>query len=145
MVNETGNMVEKFPLSTEWVEENYTKEIVNAIKNKAIKLANGRFLSVPVGDVIDQDVIDNMVFDPNAPEIFYKQGVKDRCAFCSFASALDLLGFKKEAAALIDYMENFYKTDYDADFSRIMQHIVLYMEMEKKPLNFFYQDIIKEK
>ena len=70
MVNETGNMVEKFPLSTEWVEENYTKEIVNAIKNKAIKLANGRYLSVPVGDVIDQDVIDNMVFDPNAPDFF---------------------------------------------------------------------------
>ena len=142
---ETGNLVEKFTLPKSWVVDNYSEELVSAIKNKAIKLANGRYLSVPVGDVMDPEVIDSMVFEDNAPDNVYLQGSKDRCAFCSIASAMYLMGFKKEASALMEYMEKFYEKEFNDDFWRIMQHIVHYMEIEKKIFKLFLSRYNKKK
>ena len=128
-VNSQGfSKVEKFELTKEWVKDNYSNEIVDSVMKQSQIRKDGRFLAVPVGDIIDQDTIDNMIYLETAPTNKYLQKNNDRCAFCSLASALAMIGFLNEAAHLIEYMDYFYEKEYTNDFQRILQHIVNYFQ-----------------
>ena len=126
-----GKKQERFHLHNDWVVNQYNEDLVKHIKDFAIEEDRGRWLAVPVGDKIDPLIIQSMKYVDGAPIVMYPQGNEDRCAFCSLASSLVILGFDEAAQSLITYMDYFYKFKYIEESQRIMQHIVC--ELRNKP------------
>ena len=95
------NNIERFPLEESWIKIHCSDKIVEVIIKKAEKHYRGRWLQVPVGDVIDKRAIQPINFQVDAPTIHYKERDEDRCALCSLASALHIIDFKSIVEELI--------------------------------------------
>ncbi|MEM7254772.1 MAG: hypothetical protein AAF493_25445, partial [Pseudomonadota bacterium] len=81
-----------------------SKEFVDYVKHS---MAGKGYIDVPVG-AVRKTTLHNFprLIDKSAPEVYYRQGDKDLCAYKSLASVMHHIGFEREAKKLSNLAEN---------------------------------------
>lgn len=106
--HESNNFTKTVLLTENWINENFDEEKIQFLKDMSIK-NNNKFLSVPIGDIIQ--VKPTMTISHN-PIIKYKNNESGICAYASLASALHYLQYFELAEIIIDLSKQDYP-DFD--------------------------------
>jgi hypothetical protein len=125
-----------------WVEENFEKDVITTIKDKAEQtIEKGKlYYKVPIGSARDTELNETY---KNNPPIIYPQLGENSCCFKALSSGLAYLNMHVEAKIIDDYRVTFYQSKKD-QFHRIFESIATFIRSDDAMRKFRQSYTIKK-